>query len=42
VGLHELEKSLKIMLKREFPRSRKVRLYQLAGPQQLDMKRKKL
>ena len=40
VGLHELEKPLKTMLKREFPRSRKVRLYQLAGPQELDLERK--
>ena len=42
VGLDELEKPLKVMLKREFPRSRKVRLYQLAGPQELDQERKKL
>ena len=42
IGLHELEKQLKIMLKREFPRSRKVRLYQLTGPQELDQERKKL
>jgi hypothetical protein len=41
-GLHELEKPLKIMLKREFPRSRKVRLYQLSGPQELDLERKQL
>jgi hypothetical protein len=42
VELHELEKHLKSMLKREFPRSRKVRLYQLAGPEELDIDRKKL
>lgn len=42
VALAELQKPLKIMMKREFPRSRKVRLYQLAGPQEFGLERKQL
>ena len=42
VPLAELEKLLKTIVKREFPRSRKVRMYQLAGPEDLDQERKKL
>ena len=42
VDKENLPKLLKSMIKREFPRSRKVRLYQLAGPEEIDTPRKKL
>ncbi len=38
----KLAKALKAMIKREFPRSRKVRVYNLAGAEDLDRQRKKL
>ena len=37
-----LARLLKSICKREFPRSRKVRIYQLAGPREADLVRKKL
>ena len=37
-----LQKLIKSLIKREFPRSRKLRLYQVAGPEGLDRPRKKL
>jgi len=37
-----LQKHLKSLVKYEFPRSRKVRLYQLDNPGELDQARKKL
>ncbi len=42
VDLAGVTKTLKSILKREFPRSRKLRLYNVAGPQELDVQRKKL
>lgn len=42
VGGEELAKILKLIIKLEFPRSRKLRIYALAGPEELDGKRKKL
>lgn len=42
VGLEELPKLLKTLIKREFPRSRKLRVYQIAGPEELNQPRKKL
>jgi hypothetical protein len=38
----ELGKALKTIIKREFPRSRKVRLYNLTGAEDLNRQRKKL
>ncbi len=38
----ELQRHLKAMMKREFPRSRKVRIYMLADPSQAGIQRKKL
>ena len=38
----ELARALKAIIKREFPRSRKVRLYNLSGTEDLDQPRKKL
>ena len=38
----ELAKALKTIIKREFPHSRKVRVYNLAGAEDLDRQRKKL
>ncbi len=38
----DLAKYLKSILKREFPRSRKLRLYRLAGPEEINRARKKL
>ena len=38
----ELAKALKAIIKREFPRSRKVRVYNLTGVGDLDRQRKKL
>ena len=40
VGSNELPKLLKTLFKREFPRSRKVRLYQLAGLEEAGTVRK--
>ena len=40
--LAELAKELKTIVKREFPRSRKIRIYQLDGPEDLNQPRKKL
>ena len=37
-----LSKTLKTMVKREFPRSRKVRLIKLDSPDKLDRKRQKI
>ena len=37
-----LPKLLKTLIKREFPRSRKVRLYQISSPEELGQERKKL
>jgi hypothetical protein len=37
-----LPKLLKSLLKREFPRSRKIRLYQISSPEELGQTRKKL
>jgi hypothetical protein len=42
VGLNELSKLLKSLCKREFPRSRKVRVYQLESPYCLGKKRQKI
>ena len=42
IGLDELPKLLKTLIKREFPRSRKLRVYQIAGPEELNQPRKKL
>ena len=42
LSLAELPKLMKSICKREFPRSRKVRLYQLASPAELDREHKKL
>ncbi|MEW6502064.1 MAG: hypothetical protein ACOY8P_02500 [Thermodesulfobacteriota bacterium] len=38
--LGELPRLLDAMLRREFPRSRKIRLYRLGGPEELDRPRK--
>ena len=38
----ELPKLLKSIAKREFPRSRKVRIYQLDGPDAMGQERKKI
>jgi len=37
-----LPKHLKVLVKYEFPRSRKIRMYQLDNPQELEKARKKL
>ena len=42
VEISELGKKLKAITKREFPRSRKVRVYQLDSPYCLGIKRKQL
>lgn len=42
VGRTELAKQLKSLIKYEFPRSRKVRLYQIDHPSELEKNRKKL
>lgn len=42
VPFAELARVLKSMAKREFPRSRQVRIYQLDGPEFLDQERKKI
>ncbi len=42
VDVKDLGKQLKIISKREFPRSRKVRIYQLDSPYCLGIKRKQL
>lgn len=38
----KLEKELKTMIKREFPRSRKVRLVKFSEPQELERKHQKI
>ncbi len=38
----KLAKDLKVMVKREFPRSRKVRLVKLSHPDELERKRQKI
>jgi len=38
----DLARMLKSMAKREFPRSRQVRIYQLEGPDFLDQERKRI
>ncbi len=42
VEIKDLAKQLKTLVKREFPRSRKVRVYQLDSPYCLGIKRKQL
>ncbi len=42
VGLENLEKLLKSLIKYEFPRSRKLRVYQIKCPDELNRPRKKL
>jgi len=42
VCMADLARVLKAMAKREFPRSRQVRLYQLESPDFLDQERKKI
>jgi len=42
VEINELGRTLKAIAKREFPRSRKVRIYQLDSPYCLGIKRKQL
>ena len=42
VCMADLARLLKTIAKREFPRSRQVRLYQLASPGSLDQERKKI
>jgi hypothetical protein len=42
VSMPDVRKQLKKIIKREFPRSRKVRVYQLSGPDELGGERKKL
>ena len=42
IGKAGLIKHLKSLIKYEFPRSRKVRLYQLENPRELEKNRKKL
>ncbi len=42
VDIDDLAKQLKSIVKREFPRSRKVRVYQLDSPYCLGIKRKQL
>jgi len=41
-AFRELQRHLKSMMKREFPRSRKVRIYTLTDPSQVGLTRKKL
>ena len=42
VAKAELQKYLKALMKYEFPRSRKIRLYQIDKPKDLEIKRKQL
>lgn len=42
VEITDLPKLLKSIIKREFPRSRKLRFYQIANPEELNQPRKKL
>ncbi len=42
VSEKELPRLLKTIIKREFPRSRKVRVYNLSGPGEIEQARKKL
>ena len=39
---NKLSKLLKVRIKREFPRSRKVRLYRFCCPEELDRERQKI
>jgi len=40
--LNSLQQELKMLVKKEFPRSRKLRLYHIDGLEQSDLPRKKL
>lgn len=42
LGKADLQRHLKVLIKYEFPRSRKIRLYQIDNPQELEKARKKL
>jgi hypothetical protein len=42
IALAELPRLLDAMLRREFPRSRKIRLYRLSGPEDLERQHKVL
>ena len=42
VSRKDVSKVLKTMIKREFPRSRKVRVFKLGNPDQIDRERKTL
>ncbi|ACX52032.1 conserved hypothetical protein [Ammonifex degensii KC4] len=42
IAEEDLPKLLRSLMKREFPRSRKLRIYRLSGPDDLDQPRKKL
>jgi hypothetical protein len=42
VNGEELQKHLKALIKYEFPRSRKIRMYQVEGPAELEKEWKKL
>ncbi len=42
VEKERLQKCLKLLIKYEFPRSRKIRMYQVGNPQDLEKLRKKL
>lgn len=39
LGLEKMAKELKVMMKREFPRSRKVRMVKLSDPAELEQER---
>ncbi|MCK5228305.1 MAG: hypothetical protein KAK02_08860 [Desulfobulbaceae bacterium] len=42
IPMDVLRKTMKTLVKREFPRSRKVRVYNIEGPEDVGRKRKKL
>jgi hypothetical protein len=42
VAKEDLQKQLKLLIKYEFPRSRKIRMYQIDTPMELEKVRKKL
>ncbi|MCK5340673.1 MAG: hypothetical protein KAJ60_06335 [Desulfobulbaceae bacterium] len=42
IPMDVLRKTMKTLVKREFPRSRKVRVYNIEGPEEVGRKRKKL
>ena len=42
LGKADLQKHLKSLIKYEFPRSRKIRMYQIDDPRDLEKQRKKL